>query len=118
VAVRRERVQLAVHAPRIPGPQVVEVGAARLLAPALDKERGDEPPERIGVEVERLPSSLRGSRSTAAAGSSGAAGSANGAAAGRTTSTSSSPVSLTAATLDGGCDGSRSGISPRFATRG
>ena len=51
MAVRRERVQLAVDAPRVPGPQVVEVGAARLLAPALDKERGDEPPERIGVEV-------------------------------------------------------------------
>jgi hypothetical protein len=51
VAARDERVQLAVGAPRVPGLEVVEVGAARLLAPLLDQERGDQPPERVGVEL-------------------------------------------------------------------
>lgn len=51
MAARGERVQLALGTPGGPGTQVVEVGAARLVAPALDEERGDQPPERVGVEL-------------------------------------------------------------------
>ena len=103
VAARGERVQLAVGAPRVPGPQIVEVGATCLLAPALDRNAATSR-QNGSSSSSGMPSSPRGSRSTAAAGSSGGAGSAGGTATGPTTSTSL--ASLTEPTVDGGCDGS------------
>lgn len=46
-----EWVQVAGDAPGVPGLQAGEVRAPRLLAAALDKERGDQPPVRVGVEL-------------------------------------------------------------------
>jgi hypothetical protein len=51
VAARRERVQLALDAPGVPGLEVVQVGAARLLAPLLIQERRHEAPEGVVVEL-------------------------------------------------------------------
>jgi len=110
-------VQLALGAPSVPGLEVVEVGAARLLAPLLDQERGDQPPERVGVELgdtELAAGQPRdGNRRQLRRGRQHQWR-------GRRRYDVDLEVAGLAHRGDGrrGCDGSRSGISPAFAARG